>query len=305
MCGSSEACNVLREELNLVSFTLRLRREEDTRMLVTSPISCISQPVLLTYRVLALIYLITMMSISIWHKGEVSWIYYLTSFNYMLDVIYFILLSALTAYSMSVASKRSKINDAIVVNNPNTESIDVNILNNVNPSYGATLNNDVEANSKEITTTSIDDVAFKRPLTGIFWAFELCWIVLNVTVNMAILVLITYWGLLYPGYSNALDLFLTVDRHGINTLLVVVDFMICGATIRILHFTFTTGFIALYFFYNIMLHVADDIVVYSKIDYTENTEKSILLIVLNILFAAPVSQCLVFGLYMIKKALFF
>ena len=257
------------------------------------------------------------MAIDIWDaQGSVKWIFFLTSINYLLVICYFILAAILTAYVIcnnKHGARATRTSDASSEAGWIPADIEKPMMEDNNQNHLLVDKHDSETHDLE----KHDLVEFREPgheielmsknrdFLKLSFPYKLFWILSNITSNMAILVAAIYWTMLHKGSLSPFHLYLAIDRHGINSMLVLVDFFLTRTACRLLHFTFTSVFIGLYFIYLITLWLTNDVIVYSHFDYNENKKRAAILIILSVTVAAPLSQILVFLLYRLKRFLFF
>lgn len=136
------------------------------------------------------------------------------------------------------------------------------------------------------------------------------WFLFNVSAILCSFVFLGYWTLFFPTdktfRSNAhpTETYSTIDRHGINLLVVFVDFFLSCTPVRLLHFIYPSIVIALFFVYNcIYWAITDDLIYGSVFDYGENTGKAVGLVLASIVIISPLLQFCWFLLYLLRQRL--
>ena len=75
-------------------------------------------------------------------------------------------------------------------------------------------------------------------------------------------------------YEPTLRTFLLIDRHGINLVFMIVDFLLNRIPVRLLHFVYTTLFLGFYLAYNSIYWATTGDLIYGKIlDYGSSPGK--------------------------------
>ena len=179
------------------------------------------------------IYSIVFMSLSIWDYSRIRWMFALTSVNYILGTIYFIYAAIFITHRNNLP--RSRTGDR-TDREPGTA--------------------DKQQNSE--------------PNLRI-WA-KVLWFLYNLSLGTCTFVFIAFWVMLAPkrtgGYEPTLHTFLLIDRHGINLVLMIVDFLLNKIPVRLFHFFYTTLFLGLYLAYNSIYWAMTGDLIYGKIlDY--------------------------------------
>lgn len=108
---------------------------------------------------------------------------------------------------------------------------------------------------------------FKLPVK-----FQLFWILFNISITLCLVVVIIYWPLLHdPDIPrNGLQSYLTIDRHGINFLFLVIDFFLHKIPVRFLHFVYPSLLAVVYLIFNVLYWVSTNNIIYPIFDWNKN-----------------------------------
>ena len=173
---------------------------------------------------------------------DARWFVFFTSWNYTACVVYFV---AITIQNGIFVFKKKK-------------SFSERLLNK--EEYSSTGNLIDES-------TEDDD-----QLTG---ADKFVWLMFNITLPACFCVVVAFWSIIYGPNTNVT--FFTVDRHGIDLVLILVDFSLHKIPVRVLHFVYPTTFLILYMIFSVIFSHATDFIIYSAVDWRKNPTKSTLL----------------------------
>ena len=177
------------------------------------------------------VYSIVFMSLSIWDYSVYDWMFALTSINYILCTIYFIYAAIHVTHSLIVirAGESAKGTQSMVGTQHTSQSRS-RIRNNVH------------------------------------------WLLYTLSLGTCTFVFVAFWVMLAPyrktGYTPTLHTFLLFDRHGINLVLIAIDFAVNKIPVRLLHFVYTTLLFGLYLVYNSIYWASTGKLMYGKtLDY--------------------------------------
>lgn len=136
------------------------------------------------------------------------------------------------------------------------------------------------------------------------------WFLFNVSANVCSFVFVAYWTLIFPidtAFRNNVHpttTYATIDRHGINLLLLILDFFLSCTPVRLLHFVYSTCTLALFFIYNCVYWASTGELVYGKVlDYGEHTGMAVALVIFAVFIVPPLVQFLWFLLFLLRKKL--
>ena len=174
------------------------------------------------------------------------WFHYMTSWNYMLAVFYFVYtLVKLVLYKGNISNQDD---DVEMANRKNEES---------------PLVADGEDSEAAPLTTS-DKVYY---------------LLFSISYTMCFMVVLIFWFLLYKsgefGEIPSFRFFLAVDRHGIIFALILFQYVLNKIPVRILHATFVVAIALLFFVHTYFYYLATDKLVYTIFDWNKAPGKAI------------------------------
>ncbi|XP_013393890.1 protein rolling stone [Lingula anatina] len=150
------------------------------------------------------------------------------------------------------------------------------------------------------------------PYPAMTWYLKMAWVIYNISSNAAIVVTALFWGLIFPAYlATGTELhYIDVGTHGGNTLYVLIDIFITATPVRIYHFLHPFLFGATFLVFSAIYDVTngtnalDKEYIYSVLDWTSNAGSAAMYAVLVALVAIPLVQCVLYGLYRLRTALY-
>ena len=81
-------------------------------------------------------------------------------------------------------------------------------------------------------------------------------------------VTVSYWAIIFDGsLSEGLKGFLSIDRHGVNLIFIIIDFFLNRIPIRLLHFLYASFFMLAYKIFNVIYTISSNNPVYKKADW--------------------------------------
>ena len=121
------------------------------------------------------------------------------------------------------------------------------------------------------------------------WPFKIYWMFSSLVITLSISVIFVYWIFLFNGQANStLAWYLRLDRHGIASLLVILERMTTRTPIRLLHFVYTSLFFVLYGAVNAVYCYTRKTFLYSKLDFVGDALEASAMVLLGALVAIPV-----------------
>lgn len=207
-------------------------------------------------------------------KSATIWVIYLTSINHIIVTIYFISSSLISSYhiwrSRAIGSSPIMEEEGLAPNSPPSQQPQGRLMK----SY-----------------------------------LKFHWLLFNLSINICSFVFLSYWILVYPNdeniFKNSTLTFLTIDRHGINLLLLLVEQLISQTPIRILHFVYPAGLLLLYFISNMIYWATTKKLIYGKVlDYGNNTALAVVMVTIAIVIAAPIIHLCWFSLSHLFERMF-
>ena len=182
------------------------------------------------------------MIVSIVEHSLGKWIYLLTSLNYVIGTTYFLFAAFVVSWNLA-NPRRSQYGGSAVQRRQQRMST-------------------VALKEEEPTTTT---KPFKV-VCQVHWFFH------NLSLNLCTFVFVCFWVIIAPnrkgGYPPTLHTFLVFDRHGINLVLLIFDFLLIRIPTRILHCVYPSVFLGLYFLYNYIYWSKTGSLIYGRtLDY--------------------------------------
>ena len=146
------------------------------------------------------------------------------------------------------------------------------------------------ARLKDNRLPSINSEVFVSEIMDeVSWPFKIYWLFSSLVITLSILAIFTYWIFLFDGQTySPLAWYLRLDRHGIASLLVIVERMSTRTPIRLLHFIYTSLLFVLYGATNATYCYTTETFVYGKLDFVGDTLRASALILLGAFVAVPV-----------------
>ena len=138
------------------------------------------------------------------------------------------------------------------------------------------------------------------------------WFLFNVSANVCSFVFCAYWTLMFrtdTAFRNNVDpitTYATIDRHGINLLLLLLDFFLSCTPVRLLHFVYSASTLVLFFIYNCIYWASTGDLVYGKVlDYGKHTGMAVAWVIFAVFIVPPLIQFVWFLLFLLRKKLAF
>lgn len=188
------------------------------------------------------------------------WVLYFTSWNYIIVTTYFV-----TAFVQSLRYYQH-VND--VQSNP---AMNNHVVPSLNQWMMVNKSNDniTSSNNNNPTMLSAEDYFL--------------WIVYDITITMCPIVVIIFWLTLDTTKDDAnhitfgmnIDTFFTIDRHGIISCLVLLEFFFQQNPYRILHFYLPCLFMLVYIGSTLTYWIFTGVTVYSNLDYKDSSKSSV------------------------------
>ena len=189
-------------------------------------------------------------------------------------------------YDIEQNSKRLSVNlggtnndiekPAIVLSSSSTE-------NQIEMQHARLKDNRLPSINSEVFVSEIMD--------EVSWPFKIYWLFSSLVITLSILAIFTYWIFLFDGQTySPLAWYLRLDRHGIASLLVIVERMSTRTPIRLLHFIYTSLLFVLYGATNATYCYTTETFVYGKLDFVGDTLRASALILLGAFVAVPVAH---------------
>ena len=112
------------------------------------------------------------------------------------------------------------------------------------------------------------------------WREKFYWVLYTTSFIVCIAITVLFWALLFDESTSrgAFDLFLSIDRHGLNLVLLLFEFMVNKIPVRIYHYIHPFVFLILYVAFNGVYFEFTGLLVYDVLDWTNPTNASLLVI---------------------------
>ena len=221
-----------------------------------------------------------MMFMSITRDENPKWLLLLTSWNYLAETVLFIFSSAVTL--RHVIAHRHK-----------DGRMELETLRTDNDNCNSRLyGSHEEGESESITSISVLD--------------KLYWLLHSTILVICTEVTVIYWALLHDYKRNmALNLrdYLLIDRHGINLILLVIDFSVSKTPVRILHAVYPMLFGTIYTAFNVGYYTVTGEEIYPILDYANKPGLAFAYIAGGILVVTPLCQHFWYCAYRLRKRL--
>ena len=135
------------------------------------------------------------------------------------------------------------------------------------------------------------------------WYHKIQWVLFNLGVNMAVVVPLLYWTLLYSGGS--VD-GINANTHLVNGIIALVDVSFSGVPVRVLHFIYPLMFSSAYVVFTGIYFAVDgtnvmgDPYIYPVIDYEKSPGSAAGWVLAGCLIIIPLVNLLLFFLYSVR-----
>jgi hypothetical protein len=162
------------------------------------------------------------------------------------------------------------------------------------------------------------------------WFHGIGWLLFNSAVNVALLITVLFWALLYPsigknsgsdntnstesshfgGSDHEEDLEVNIVMHTLNTLLSLTDIFFSGFPVRLLHAVHTMIIGSLYAIFTVIYWAAGGTnnyngqrYIYPVLDYSKWPGRAAANVILSVLVALPLAQVVTYGCYQLRRYL--
>lgn len=174
------------------------------------------------------------MTISIaWDHKSPRWLTFATSWNYILVLLYFV-------YAFFIS---------VFLPSKDEPSVSMSALQSGN---------------------SMDIEDSRRIGDNLPISVKIFWIFFNIALTLCTSVVVIYWVLLHD-YNTTLkadlDTYLNFDRHGVNLVLLIIDFCLHHIPLRFLHFVYPLLVSLVYLIFNVVYWAITEELIYSAIDW--------------------------------------
>ncbi|KAK3728730.1 hypothetical protein QZH41_002657 [Actinostola sp. cb2023] len=212
-----------------------------------------------------------------------KWFIFLTNWSYTFLNVHFIISALLPAYYHYVYTQRK----VLACDSNDNEDPDKQEIGQLNLESARPDDDKPDSN-------------LRHPRMLIL-SFKASWVIFNIAANLAPLVTVMYWAFDYvPGQFVDAS---SANAHALNTLLMIIDIMICNVPFRLLHFIYPmfyalvyTSFTVIYWAVGGTNHRGEKYI-YAIMDYEKNAGLAFIMAAMFVFLAIPVSQFLLYGLY--------
>ena len=234
---------------------------------------CISSGWILLYRYVATLYVVIVMILSALYHRSPRWFIFLTNWNFILNTFYFIAVTIMSAYHWLNVQRIKKTNQ-----------------------------NDLEQEDSERRNVISTEESDSSPS---FFVGTIC-VLMETSMITSIIVVLLFWIILsseIEGKSSGKQ-FVSISRHGINLLLLLLDFMFHRIPIRVLHFVYTLLFGVLYVVMSVVYCFTTTNHIYGKFIDWYNNPTTTVVTVLATFAAIFLIHFALYGLHRLKVALY-
>ena len=129
------------------------------------------------------------------------------------------------------------------------------------------------------------------------WYMGIQWALYDIALPSSFLVVIVYWGVLYAFFPEGREIdFLNVSVHGINSVLMMIEYYVGAIPTRILHAWFPLLYAFCYMIMSIILFFVDGTVLYENVvDW--NVPGNTIGFIIAVFFFYIVTQFVLFVIY--------
>lgn len=141
---------------------------------------------------------------------------------------------------------------------------------------------------------------------NITWYMKLSWLLADIVQVFSICVTAIYFSAIYPTLNanvSEIELFVDFNVHAVNSVLVLIDLLVCARPVRILHFIYPSVYGMVYVTFSVVVFEVSGTVIYNVLDYTQPVYPVVTVISMA-LVAIPLLQLAIYGIYRLKDYLF-
>jgi len=136
--------------------------------------------------------------------------------------------------------------------------------------------------------------------------FKVSWVVNNMAWGVAFIITIMYWGVLFPKITKKKNVGRTFLVHGMNSIYVVVDILVSGMPVRLLHVWQVMVWALIYGAWSVIYWAFGGVdnhgnpYIYRMLNWDEKPTKSCGMLFGLVCISLPLTWTLVFGLYKLR-----
>ena len=234
---------------------------------------------------------------SIHLKGsDANWLLYLTSLNYILVTSYFVVGTCVTLHFV-LSGSSGQSNLEVPPSNTDPELYD-------HPSES-----DISTPTSLTPVVNFDENSTKYDLPGtqMRWYLKVYFFLFSLVICTCTFVVFTFWTVLFPrvgslkGFTRY-ESYLLVDRHGINLILIMIEFTFNSHPVRFLHFIYTALFLLMYIIYNLIYWSESNRLIYGDVlNYGKYPGFVVALIASTVFLVLPIIQLLWYGAFRLRR----
>ena len=227
-------------------------------------------------RVIFTCYSVATLLYSIIFYNQVIWPIFLTNWNLVIGTVYFICITAISGlYGLDLPEDQEK----------RTQIIE--------------MNSDIE-NPKNIPNKKMQrlDSAIEKVTFSLFWIWY------GLTYVICTVMVVLYWAFVVEDFHFDTPelIFSYVNDHGINLVLILIDFCFHKIPVRLFHVVYSIIVAIIYIILSIIYNVAADKPIYKVVDWVDKPGWAAFYVVLALVLVV-IMQCIFYGLYRLKLCL--
>lgn len=227
-------------------------------------------------RVIFTCYSVATLLYSIIFYNQAIWPIFLTNWNLVIGTVYFICITAISGlHGLDLPEDQEKRPQIIE------------------------MNNDIE-NPKNILNKKLQrlDSAVEKV------AFSLFWIWYGLTYVICTVMVVLYWAFVVEDFHFDTPelVFSYVNDHGINLVLILIDFCFQKIPVRLFHVVYSIIVAIIYIILSIIYNFTADKPIYKVVDWNDKPGWAAFYVVLALVLVV-IMQCIFYGLYRLKLCL--
>lgn len=207
--------------------------------------------------------------------NSASWLKYLTNWNYILVVFYFATAFVITGSEVLSLRKQKSLGmlsgfvaDSDYTLNDINGNVDTGKVG-VRTIVGGKLQEEYASYSSFSRRRRLRRLQHVTP-RDVTCSFKLVWVLHNIAITMTATIVAGYWTVIHD-YNEELamdlDTFLKIDSHGINLVLLLIDFFLHKIPFRILHFIHPFLLACIYVIFHIIYWSVTEDTIYTATDW--------------------------------------
>ena len=205
-----------------------------------------------------------------------TWPIFLTNWNLVIGTVYFICITAISGlYGLDSSEEKSGKED---------EEQKIGMTK-----YGTQPRSETQATHGHSDST-VEKVIFK-----------LLWVWYGLTYIICTVMVALYWAFVTEDFHFDTPelIFSYVNDHGINLVLILIDFCFHKIPVRIFHVVYSITVAIIYIILSVIYNFAADDPIYKVLDWDSKAGWAILYVIIAIVLAI-IMQCLFYGLFRLK-----